>query len=101
MSLWEHFDHSELNPHRDRVGKTPTPSLHTHPLHPDSRTGHRQQPGARKDKAPWATGLLLVSGRGLQRCALDTGDLAGHTTVEDILELELQTVVSYHMGVGN
>lgn len=79
MSLWEHFDHLELNPLKDRVGRTPP--LHAHLLHPDFRTGPRTQPEAHTDETP----------RRPQRGALDIWGLSGHTTVESILKLELQT----------
>lgn len=50
MSLWEHFDHLELNPLKDTVGRTPP--LHAHLLHPDFRTGPRTQPEAHTDETP-------------------------------------------------
>lgn len=53
MSLWEHFDHLELNPLKDRVGRTPP--LHAHLLHPDFRMGPRTQPEAHTDATPLGT----------------------------------------------
>lgn len=50
MSLWEHFDHLELNPLKDMGGRTPP--LHAHLLHPDFRTGPRTQPEAHTDETP-------------------------------------------------
>lgn len=79
MSLWEHFDHLELNPLKDMVGRTPP--LHAHLLHPDLRTGPRTQPETHTDETRW----------GPQRCALDTQGLSGHTPVESILKLELDS----------
>lgn len=89
MSLWEHFDHSELNPPRDGVEK--------HLLHlymsiysmiPGQDTAAARS--MQRHDPPWATCLLLVRVED-SRSVLDTGGLPGHTTVEDILELELHS----------